>query len=376
MTNEENLIKSLAENHAKVDDLMAQRTKINQELRTAGPDAKQLTALTKSVHEATKTHAKQAEERKAAEEMVAEIEAAWDSGDGTVSGEEHAIAKSAVERTSRMEAAVKQALDKAIAQCAPFSADNHLAHFCAEIITQYTAAPVLYRKRPEEDAPDVIEAVVLSQTKPTRGYGTLDVSGNVGVKVIGSPEIDWDGIRAAFKATRSTVTANERGIELTEVIFPRPVLSEPSGSPLNSIAEDIANQWIYNVTNRPLKVSDATGEYLTTGTGYGAIAETEFHGADGGKASGTMTLILGTSVQSLDAKHLAGLVETAVSGVLGHRVGTYTSMGQITDWEVGEVERHEYDWKLGYHMGPWPLTICVPITIHAEYDTPRLVADD
>jgi hypothetical protein len=298
-----------------------------------------------------------------------------EAGDETIKGFDLAVAKEDVTLAETRHRKATSDHAKAARTHNIDACDNHIADFVADALDCVLDVPVFVHRRPE-NAPDIEPRIVLSQTEPTKGYGTLDVSGAVAVTVVGDPAVDWQAVRDFFAETGSEVTVSPGQITVADACFPVPVLREPSASPLDSLARDIGEQWKLVTETTATMIEDHTGKYLTTGDGYYQTGKCDLvsfdhgEGAVGpnGTAAGRMKLIVGTNLR-IDTDYVTARIKGAVEEVLAH--GIYTAMGQIVDHAVTSVKECDHVWdrrRTYLRESDVPLAWVVEIEVSAVYE--------
>lgn len=75
---------------------------------------------------------------------------------------------------------------------------------------------------------DISDAIVLSQSEPTKGYGTVGASGRVRFKGLGTTGLDLEALEDALRETGSEVNVYGNVIDFENAQWPVTRLVEPS----------------------------------------------------------------------------------------------------------------------------------------------------
>jgi hypothetical protein len=302
------------------------------------------------------------------------IEAGWKAGDRSVSAEEAAVVDLSIKRLTGLERSGHRKLLDTRSDLEPFLSDNHAAYYAADVLEKVTDVPVLVHKRPE-DAPDISPAVILSQTEPTKGYGTFTPSGKVAVTLVGEFDIDWRIIQQAFDDLGAESTAARWGINLDNMVFDKPILFEPDQSVISAFAENFTQVWWSHVRQRGYVVEDPNEvKYRVRGSGYAQVISTDITHDTQGAVTGTAKIALGIG----DVPHLGKEdFESDIADSLGYYdLGDYTAAGVITRYELRDLSR-SWDMYFEHDLGlldAQPVTYIATIEMHAEFE-PVVVAD-
>jgi hypothetical protein len=290
-------------------------------------------------------------------------------GDDTVTVEDLNLAETAIEHAELPLAAAKRELKNADRAAEPFRADNHLAHLAADVIEPLVDAPVLIHKRPQ-DAPDISPAIILSQVTPTAGYGTIKTSGEVGVTVVGEPELDLRAIGVALADAGCDATASRDQIVFNEAAWPIPRLSEPSGRATEQFASVVTNAWAAHIETNDMAAHLASYGYKVPQRAYdsgatalSAIRGVTFEHADG-RAVGTVRVALG-AIGGHDADGVKAEVEALID-MFADSIGNITEAGEITAVTlvgVGRGDGSMWDRPVKYGISGHAL---YPATVEAE----------
>ncbi len=325
-----------------------------------------------------------AAERAEAEARRASIEAAWNAGDDSVSADEATALDVAIKRLTGLEKAAQRALVDARRELEPWLADYHLSYLAGDIIATVTDAPILHHNR-AQDAPEIVPSIILSQTKPTIGYGTIDASGEVNVTLVGEPVIDWRRVKEAFEDAGCEVTVTDSKIVFHSAAWPLPRLTAPSGQAVTRLADLLLEAWQAQVE---VAISPAEEERLarvgirvnpssvwTDDIALSKLLSRDF-GYDDGRATGTIRIALAAerhtgTYRHEDIEHSArDLVKTFANQI----VGDLTPAGEVTDLTLVSVEKGDgsiWDRAVKYGQTGHPIylpTIEVEVRVSYMYE--------
>lgn len=239
-TTEIALIERFASVTDTINTLRAERSNIGKDLVAAGIEAdEQIKAdLEDELSKAQAAAKALSNTLSAAEATMAALDKRIDSGDDTVTPLEAMEADMAVRSTKGKQKPANEAVRKADRAVAPFRADNHLALLAADTIEALVDVPVLIRKRPG-DVRGITDAVILSQTEPTKDYGTVHASGRVRIKELGTTGLDMDAMADALSDTDSEVNCYGDVIDYETALWPVTRLVQPSRGAVAHFADTL-----------------------------------------------------------------------------------------------------------------------------------------
>lgn len=240
VTTAENLIERFGSITEQITGLKAERSEVAKTLVSAGIEAdEQIKAgLELELNEAQEATRALASTLAKAEATKAALDKRIDSGDDSVTPLEAMEADMAVRSTKGKQKPAEAALRKAERALEPFLADNHLALLAAGAIEGLVDVPVLIRKRPR-DVEGITDAIVLSQTEPTKDYGTVRASGRVRFKEFGSTGLDMEALEDALRET-GEVNVYGDVIEYENALWPLTRLVRPSEAAVVHFADTLA----------------------------------------------------------------------------------------------------------------------------------------
>lgn len=324
-----------------INTLKAERSQIGKELRSAAIEADEQTKadLEAKLNEARQAAKALSDALAAAEATKAALDKRIDSGDESVTPLEVVEADMAVRTTKgKLHKDAEPALRKAERALTPFLSDNHLALHAADVIEPLVDVPVLVRKRPG-DVQGISDAVVLSQAEPTNGYGTVDVSGMVGVTLLGSTGYDVEAVRVALEDTGSEVSVTNGLIDYHNALWPLPRLHAPSEHAVVQFANAL-----HQTFDAQLKRGRREGrEGMSSWVYYDArwhTLEASLDVIEDGKAKGKVVAIFGVEDERPPLSQMQQIIKSA----LGHfHTGVHTSAGVLDNIALVEVA----------DRGPW-----------------------
>ena len=376
-TPEIDIIKSELQLAAEIDRLRQQLTESRHARRLTPRPSERLDAALISRKEAYSKLQRLKAQRAEAQSDLASMNTRLDAGDETVSVEEILAAEKAIERFGKLLKPAKKAMDEAHRNVQPLIADEHLAHLAATGIEEITDVPVVICKM-IEDAPEISPLIVVSQTKPTEGYGTIDCSGEVSLHVTGT-EIDSDALAEVLESTGSEVVIDGSRIRFHSAHWPLPRLTQPSAAAFETYCNDLGRAWhglicgaeearrMREHGHHAARENDWTGLFKVTAADLAVEA---------GVATGTANVSLAAQYRSEDMPHdelrheLDRLVEIFREGSLGGRTAageivsldiTDTSVGTLGAWDPSEVAH-----VMG--MASYPRTLNATIRVEFRYE--------
>jgi hypothetical protein len=365
----------------KIQTLKVQRAEIATDLRKAGVEADERIKddLEVAATEASEVVQELASSLAAAERQKAALDKRIDSGDDTVSALEVVEADIAIRTTKGKQKPADAALSKAQRVLEPFLADNHLAFLAVATLEDLVDVPVLVRKRPS-DVRGITDVVILSQTSPTNGYGTLSASGEVSVKVVGNPSVDWEAVEDHLSSTGSDVDATPQRIVFHSAHWPIPRLFQPSESAVRDYMEDFGRGWHAQVSGAAKAARMREAGYLqATTTGWNGLFRVQ--GIDmtveGGKVLVKVDFIAAAhqGAEFLNPQELVTNLRELAEIFREGSVGGATGAGEIVSVALSEDfeqipnsvwDTEEFDWNNG--RAKRPLTLASSIEIEFRFE--------
>jgi hypothetical protein len=321
----------------EIQTLKAERSKEGETLRSAGIDAdEQIKAgLETAAKEARRVVQGLNVSLATAERRKSDLDRRIDAGDDTVSPLEVVEADMAIRTTKGKLTPADAAVRKAERALAPFRADDHLALLAADTIVDLVDVPVLVRKRPG-DVQGFTDAVVLSQVKPTQGYGTSGPSGRVQFSEIGTAGLDLEALKTALQDTGADVQVHPGVIDYEVALWPLPRLKAPSQAAVTYLA-DLIGQAFDAELKRPGNRADLTYK------AYDALwstVEASLEVTEPGVARGKISAYFGIE----DARPPLSQVQSIMGRTLSYfSPGAHTAAGLLETITVAEVT----------DAGPW-----------------------
>ncbi|MCX6402190.1 MAG: hypothetical protein NTX33_19935 [Propionibacteriales bacterium] len=382
------------------ESIRSQKTALEADLRDSAIERRKATAaidstvakpLRESLAEATALLAKREQEAELAKEAHRRLEARLSIGDDTVTASDLTAAETAIKRCELLVPPAKTAAEKAHRLVRPFDADNHLAYLAADALESTTPVPVLVLKR-SIDAPDVANAVVLSQTEPTSNYGTLNACGSVKVVVLGEAEVEWAHVEQTLRDQGCEVSASASGITFHKAAWPVPRLSAPEGHAVAKFAAAFALAWhaLIETNHDAVRLSQAgyTVSQRSYATGLDALSKRagDHLVFDNGTATGTAKFVLGLrrhgGGSAFDHRDLTVEVEGLVKTFAAKSVGTVTEAGRVTAIALVRSERSDgaaWDGPTTFGVSGhalYPVTIEVEVQVTYEYEQATVTVND
>lgn len=237
----ENLIENHRSITANINALKADRSKIARDLLSAAikSDEEIKEQLETELREAQKVVQGLNVSLISAERHKAGLDKRIDAGDDSVTPLEAMEADMAVRKTKGKQKPAEAALRKAEHALRPFLADNHLALLAADTIEGLVDVPVLIGKRPA-DVQGITDAIILSQTEPTKDYGTVRASGRVRIKELGTTGFDMEALEVALQDTAAEVNVYGDVIDYEVAVWPVTRLIRPSEAAVAHFADTLA----------------------------------------------------------------------------------------------------------------------------------------
>lgn len=299
--------------------------------------------------------AKYAEAKRHAEANLADLDFRA-VHDESITAEDITLAKEAVRLATRRAEAKRKPVEDARREYEIDASDNVLAELTAEVVSENLAAlgldgfDVVISKRPKENPPALLPAVVISQTTPTKGYGTAKISGSVAVTLVtddSDSDLDPGRVRSVFEDYGCTVDAsigtNGGRITFREASHEVPHLSKLSTGDLvqwgREVGEDIRKQIEHNAGYGGIDVLDDAPGLGTNADNWGVSPWFDISGVrfdiDGGNAIGHVSITYDVRSEG-DA---TAAIERAAEASHRHLIGFITNMGKILSTEVVGVTK-------------------------------------
>jgi hypothetical protein len=366
----------------KIETLKAQRAEIATDLRVAGVEADE---RTKDDLEVAATEAREvvqwlASSLAAAERQKSALDKRIDSGDDTVSALKVVEADMAIRTTKGKQKPADAALRKAQRVLDPFLADNHLAFLAVATLEDLVDVPVLVRKRPS-DVRGITDVVIVSQTSPTSGYGTLSASGEVSVKVVGNPSVDWEAVKDRLSSTGSDVDVTPQKIVFHSAHWPIPRLSQPSESAVRDYMEDFGRGWHAHVSGAAKAARMRAAGYLLQATTSGwnglfGVQNIDMN-VEGSKALAKVNFIAAAQdgAEFLNPQQIVTNLRELVEIFREGSVGGVTGAGEIVSVSLSDDfkqihnsvwDAEEFDWNNGRAKRPCTLASSIEIEFRFE----------
>ncbi|HSX68454.1 hypothetical protein [Nocardioides sp.] len=270
----------------------------------------------------------------AAEATKAALDRRIDGGDDSVSPLEVVEADMAIRATKGKLKPAEADLRKAQRAVDPLLADNHLALFVADTISELVDVPVLVRKRPG-DVKGIADAVILSQTEPTKGYGTVKASGIVRVTERGVTGLDLEALEDALRGTGSEVNVYGDVIDFDSALWPVTRLAQPSVLAVSQFAEALEQTFGAEI-QRGKKAGNSYAYYKP----LWQTIEASLDVIEAGTAKGKVVAVFGIQDEYPPLYQMQGFINDAISHF---RAGVHTSAGVLSKINVAEVK----------DCGPW-----------------------
>lgn len=317
------------------------------------------------------------QEKADAKRLLASLNARLDAGDENVTVDEIVSAEKSIDRLDRLRKPAMKAVQEAERTLKPLAADEHLAHLAADALEEITDVPVVIRKTVKE-APDIAPLIIVSQTKPTKGYGTLGCSGEVSLHTR-ETSIDTHSLAAILASTGSEVDVHERGIRFEEARWSVPRLAQPSYGAFENYVNDLGRAW-HGV------VSDADLARRRREHGYHAARDNGWTGlfkvtsldlaAEAGVAKGTAAISLAAQDHTDDLPHtiLRNKLDRLIEIFREGSVGGHTAAGEIVDLSVTDSGVGKWnlwnDDEIAHAMGlaSHPHTLDATVVVEFRYE--------
>lgn len=333
LTTSTTVIDELIDKHIAIStdlaNLKTERTAINDHLIAAGIEADEniRADLEAEVDEARQAARSLALALKEAEAAKTALDKRIDSGDDSVTPLKAVEADMAMRATRGKQKPAEAALRKAERALAPFLADNHLALLAADAIKDLVDVPVLVRKRPA-DVQGMPDALVVSQTEPTLGHGTVSTSGHIQVTAIGSTNLDDSALEAALRATGSEVTVAGGLVDFSIARWSVMPLASPSEDAVRRFANALDREF-----NKALKWSRAAGGFTYYETRWETV-EASLSVVGTGHARGTVRALLGVEDERPPLEQIDHYLHKALANL---NVGVHTSAGLLQTANVTDL---------------------------------------
>lgn len=317
-----------------INSLKAERTQISKDLVSAGIEAdEQIKAdLEADLRETREVVQGLSVSLDAAERHKAGLDTRIDSGDDTVTPLEALEADMAVRSTKGKIKPAEAALRKAERALEPFLTDNHLALLAAGVVEGLVDVPVLIRKRPG-DVRGITDAVILSQTEPTKDYGTVRAGGRVRFKSVGTTGLDMEALEDALSDT-GDVNVFGDVIEYENALWPLTRLVRPSEAAVVHFAETLARVFDAELKrggNRDGR--EGTSSWANWNARW-VTNESSLDVIEAGKAKGKVVAAFGVE----DIHPPLYQMQDFINRALGHfETGVHTAAGVIDKITVVEV---------------------------------------
>lgn len=365
----------------KIQALKAQRAEISSDLLVAGVEADE---RIKDDLEGAAIRAREVVQGlgsslAAAERQKAALDKQIDSGDDTVSALKVVEADMAIRTTKGKQQPADAALRKAQRALDPFLADNHLAFLAAASLEDLVDVPVLVRKRPS-DVRGVTDVVILSQTTPTSGYGTLSASGEVSVKLVGNPLMDWEVVKDSLSSTSSDVDVTPQKIVFHSAHWPIPRLSQPSEAAVRHYMEDFGRGWHAHVSGAAKAARmRAAGYHQATTTGWNGLFRVQNidMNVESGKVLAKVDFIAAAhhGAEFLNPQEIVTNLRELAEIFRQESVGGVTGAGEIVSISLSEDfeqihnsvwDAEKFEWNNG--RAKRPLTLASSIEIEFRFE--------
>lgn len=337
ITEENNIIANIAQMKGELAE--SRQARHREEINLSDADREVLEAAKAVVAEAQGKLNRLTQEKRAAEVALAELNHRLDSGDESVTTEAIAAEERSIDRASRLIAPAKAEVQKADRALQPLLADSHLALLAAEAIETVSDTPVIITKGSSPEGVD--KAIILNQSRPTKGYGTLDCSGEINVSSIGGATFNGASVAKVLTAKGSEVSVSDSRIIFDVARWETPRLRRPDKAALSLIGNAFERAFAHEVSGQADIQHLIAAGYNPTGVkssheGISHVLETNLDvNSSEGVAVGTLRAL----VSSRDAKRwhpmaLEGVeanVQGAIGRLRGSLVGSVTDAGRITD---------------------------------------------
>jgi hypothetical protein len=358
----------------------AKRAEISSAINASGIEAdEQIKAdLATAAQQAEQALADHDRQIKKEEARKAALEAAADRGEGSEEDDmELFMIGAALRRLRGGRKSVEAEARKAQRALEPFLADNHLSLFVADTIDP--DAPALVRKRPS-DVRDVTDVVILSQTTPTSGYGTLSASGEVSVKVVGNPLIDWEEVKDRLSSTGSDVDVTPQKIVFHSAHWPIPRLSQPSEAAVRHYMEDFGRGWHAHVSGaaRVARMKEA-GYHQATTTGWNGLFRVQNIDmkVEGGEVLVKVDFIAAAhdDAEFVSPQEIVTNLRELAEIFRQESIGGVTGAGEIVNVSLSEDfeqihnsvwDAEKFEWNNGRAKRPCTLASSIEIEFHYE----------
>lgn len=301
----------LIENGIEADE------QIRQQLQAAASKAQQALAdLDQQISQATAHQA--------------ELDQRIDAGDDTVAPLEAMEADIAVRTAKGKRKPIEAEAQRAQRALSPFAADNHLALLAAETVGDLVDVPVLIRKR-AGDVQGITDAVILSQTEFTEGYGTVRASGRVRFTELGSTGLDRDKLEDALRDTGADVSVYGDVIDYEQALWPVPRLAKPSLLAVTQFDEAFSQtyQAVVSGPTRNRAYASYKTIWHTTKTTLDETGEGE------GEATGTISALFGIEREYAPLNQMRQFIDNTLAHF---STGVHTSAGVLEEITVVEVK--------------------------------------
>lgn len=332
MKNDEtNLTDQFREITEQIANLKTERSEISTHLRSAGieTDEQVKETLEADLHEARKAAQTLADTLAAAERHKAALDKRIDAGDDTVTPLEALESDMAVRSTKGKQKPAQAALQNAERALKPFLADDHLALLAAATFEDLVDVPVLVRKRPA-DVRGIGDAIVLSQTEPTKGYGTVGTSGRVRFTELGNTGLDLDALEDALKETGSEVFVTAGLIDFEQALWPVTRLIRPSEGAVTHFAEVLARAFDAELKRGGNKATETYRHY----DARWHTVEASLDVPEEGKAKGKVVAVFGVEDERPPLYQMQHFIDSTLSHF---NTGVHTSAGVLDKITVAEV---------------------------------------
>ena len=268
-----------------------------------------------------------------AEAVKRRLDAELDSGSDEVDELELFRADTTLRRLAGKRRTAATEVQKAERAAKPFSADDHLALLAAETIQSLVNCPVLVRKR-AKDVEGIEPAVILSQTEPTQGYGTVTANGRVRFSAIGEVGLDAEEVEEALRATGSDVAVFGDVIEFETACWPVPRLVEPSLTAVTEFARTLER--VYG----GVVAGPTSGRTYSSYSTRWETVSTSLEVPEPGKAVGKLVAHFGVEREYPPVEQMRHFMQEALRHFAP---GVHTSAGVLEEIELVDV----------VESGPW-----------------------
>lgn len=357
----------------------------------ATAERERLEASRAALRAAEQEAAKYAEAQRHAEANLADLDSRA-VHDESITAEDIALAKEAVRLATRRAEAKRKPVDEARREYEIDASDNVLAELAAEVFRENLAElglhgfDVVTCKRPEENPPAVLPAVVVSQTMPTSGYGSAKFSGSVSVAIFTDEddrELDSGKVREIFEdygcSVSSSFGPSGGRITFREASHDVPHLRNLSTRDLvqwaREVGDEICKGIEHNAGYGGIEVLDDAPALGTNADNWGVSPWFDISGVrfetDGGNATGYVSITYDVRSEG----NARAAIERAAGSSHRHLIGFITNMGKILSTEVVGVTQdraqhrpaHEPIGSMRNVVGGSRQTFTVNLAVHTVF---------